>query len=239
VPSATGRLRRRAWAACAPFFGGALWPGSRLLPANKEDPMKLYFAPGACSLSPHIVLRESGAKFDMEQVDLREKKTKKGDDYLKINPKGQVPLLELDDGTLISEGPAIVQYIADKNPGAGLIPPAGSIDRYHLQGWLTHIGTELHKTYGPCFRPTTPDEYKKISKETLKAKYKGIDKALEGKQYLMGDKMSVADAYLYTVTRWAPRIEFDLSPFPNVQRFMEHMNQRPKVQEALAAEGLQ
>ena len=128
--------------------------------------MKLYFSPGACSLSPHIVLREAGAKFDLEQVDLREKKTKKGDDYWKINPKGQVPLLELDDGQRISEGPAIVQYIADKNPAAGLVPAAGSIDRYHLQGWLTHIGTELHKTFGPCFRPTTPDEYKKLSKET-------------------------------------------------------------------------
>jgi len=138
--------------------------------------MKLYFAPGACSLSPHIVLREAGAKFDLEQVDLREKKTKKGDDYWTINPKGQVPLLELDDGQMISEGPAIVQYVADKNPGAGIIPAAGSIDRYHLQGWLTHIGTELHKTYGPMFRPTTPDEYKKISKETLANKYKNIDK---------------------------------------------------------------
>ena len=146
--------------------------------------MKLYFAPGACSLSPHIVLREAGAKFDLEQVDLREKKTKKGDDYWKINPKGQVPLLELDDGQMISEGPAIVQYVADKNPGAGIIPAAGSIDRYHLQGWLTHIGTELHKTYGPMFRPTTPDEYKKISTETLANKYKNIDKMLEGKQYI-------------------------------------------------------
>jgi len=200
--------------------------------------MKLYFAPGACSLSPHIVLREAGAKFDLEQVDLREKKTKKGEDYWTINPKGQVPLLELDDGQMISEGPAIVQYVADKNPGAGIIPAAGSIDRYHLQGWLTHIGTELHKTYGPMFRPTTPDEYKKISKETLANKYKNIDKMLEGKQYLMGDKFTVADAYLYTVTRWAPRVEFDLSPFPNVKAFMERMNARPKVQEALKAEGL-
>ena len=183
--------------------------------------MKLYFAPGACSLSPHIVLREAGAKFDLEQVDLREKKTKKGDDYWTINPKGQVPLLELDDGQMISEGPAIVQYVADKNPGAGIIPAAGSIDRYHLQGWLTHIGTELHKTYGPMFRPTTPDEYKKISKETLANKYKNIDKMLEGKQYLMGDKFTVADAYLYTVTRWAPRVEFDLSPFPNAFPYVD------------------
>ena len=204
----------------------------------KEELMKLYFAPGACSLSPHIALRESGAKFDLEQVDLREKKTKSGDNYLEINPKGQVPLLELDDGQLISEGPAIVQYVADQNPGAGLIPAAGTMDRYHLQGWLTHIGTELHKTFGPCFRPTTPEEYKKLSKETLAAKYRGIDKALEGKQYLMGDKFSVADGYLFTVTRWAPRIEFDLSPFPNVRAFMDRVAARPKVQEALKAEGL-
>jgi glutathione S-transferase len=219
-------------------FGRGISPPRRLLAGHKEEVMKLYFAPGACSLSPHIVLREAGAKFDLEQVDLREKKTKKGDDYWKINPKGQVPLLELDDGQMISEGPAIVQYVADKNPGAGIIPAAGSIDRYHLQGWLTHIGTELHKTYGPMFRPTTPDEYKKISKETLANKYKNIDKMLEGKQYLMGDKFTVADAYLYTVTRWAPRVEFDLSPFPNVKAFMERMNARPKVQEALKAEGL-
>ncbi len=200
--------------------------------------MKLYFAPGACSLSPHIVLREAGAKFDLEQVDLREKKTKKGDNYWDVNPKGQVPLLELDDGERLSEGPAIVQYIADKNTASGLIPAAGTLDRYRLQGWLTHIGTELHKTFGPCFRPTTPEEYKKLSKETLAAKYRGIDKALEGKQYLMGDKFSVADAYLFTVTRWAPRIEFDLSPFPNVRAFMERVAARPKVQEALKAEGL-
>jgi glutathione S-transferase len=201
--------------------------------------MKLYFSPGACSLSPHIVLREAGAKFDLEQVDLREKKTKKGDDYWQINARGQVPLLELDDGQRLAEGPVIVQYVADKNPGAGLAPAAGTMERYQVQGWLTHIGTELHKTYGPCFRPTTPEEYKKISKEALTARYKNIDKHLAGKQYLMGDKFTVADAYLYAVTRWAPRIELDLSPFSNVQAFMARMNARPKVQEALKAEGLQ
>jgi glutathione S-transferase len=213
-------------------------PGKSASNGSKEDLMKLYFAPGACSLSPHIVLRESGAKFDLEQVDLREKKTKKGDNYWEINPKGQVPLLELDDGQRISEGPAIVQYVADQNPGAGLVPAAGTIDRYHLQGWLTHIGTELHKTFGPCFRPTTPEEFKKLSKEALATKYRGIDKALEGKEYLMGDKFSAADAYLFTVTRWAPRIEFDLTPFPNVRAFMDRVAARPKVQEALKAEGL-
>jgi glutathione S-transferase len=224
-------------AACAVAAGNA-WFGSGIPTASKEALMKLYFAPGACSLSPHIVLREAGAKFDLEQVDLREKKTKKGDNYLEINPKGQVPLLELDDGQRISEGPAIVQYVADQNPAAGLVPAAGTMDRYHLQGWLTHIGTELHKTFGPCFRPTTPEEYKKLSKETLANKYRGVDKALEGKQDLLGDKFSVADAYLFAVTRWAPRIEFDLSPFPNVKAFMERVAARPKVQEALKAEGL-
>ena len=194
--------------------------------------MKLYYAPGACSLSPHIVLREAGAKFDLEQVDLREKKTKKGDDYWQINAKGQVPLLELDSGERLSEG------VADKNPGAGLVPVAGTMERYQVQGWLTHIGTELHKTFGPMFRPTTPDAYKAISKENLATKYKNIDKHLAGKQYLMGDKFSVADAYLFTVTRWSPRVEFDLSPFPNVRAFMDRVAARPKVQEALKAEGL-
>lgn len=200
--------------------------------------MKLYFSPGACSLSPHIVLREAGANFDLEQVDLREKKTKKGDDYWQINPKGQVPLLELDSGERLSEGPAIVQYVADKNPAAGLAPIAGTMERYQLQGWLTHIGTELHKTFGPIFRPTTPDAYKAISKETLAAKYKHIDQHLAGRPYLMGEKFSVADAYLFTVTRWASRIDFDLSPFPHVRAFMGRVSARPKVQEALKAEGL-
>ncbi len=200
--------------------------------------MKLYFSPGACSLSPHIVLREAGARFDLEQVDLREKKTKKGEDYWQINPTGQVPLLELDDGVRLSEGPVIVQYISDRNPAAGLAPVAGTIERYKLQGWLTHIGTELHKTFGPLFRPTTPDAYKTISKQNLVARYQNIDKQLAGKQYLMGDKFSIADAYLFTVTRWAPRVELDLEPFQNVKAFMDRMSGRPKVQEALKAEGL-
>ena len=197
--------------------------------------MKLYFAPGACSLSPHIVLREAGGKFDLEQVDLREKKTKKGDDYWTINPKASVSRARRRAND--QRGPGDRTIRRRKNPGAGIIPAAGSIDRYHLQGWLTHIGTELHKTYGPMFRPSTPDEYKKISRETLANKYKNIDKMLEGKQYLMGDKFTVADAYLYTVTRWAPRVEFN-SACPNVKAFMERMKARSQVQEALKAEGL-
>jgi glutathione S-transferase len=203
-----------------------------------EAVMKLYFSPGACSLSPHIVLREAGARFDLEQVDLREKKTKKGDDYWQINPTGQVPLLELDDGVRLGEGPAIVQFIADRYPAAGLAPVAGTIERYRVQGWLTHIGTELHKTYGPLFRPTTPDAYKTISKQNLAARYQNIDRQLAGKPFLMGDKFGIADAYLFTVTRWAPRVELDLTPFQNVKAFSDRVAARPKVQEALKAEGL-
>jgi glutathione S-transferase len=201
--------------------------------------MKLYFSPGSCSLSPHIVLREAGLKFDLEQVNNQEKKTKSGVDYWSVNGKGQVPVLELDNGERLTEGAVIVQYLADQKPDAGLVPPAGTMQRVRVQEWLNFVASELHKVYAPIFRPTTPDAYKAISKENLATKYKNIDKHLAGKQYLMGDKFSVADGYLYTVTRWAPRIEFDLAPFPNVKAFMERMAARPKVQEALKAEGLQ
>ena len=200
--------------------------------------MKLFFSPAACSLSPHIVLRESGLPFELVRIDMVARKTADGADYAKINPKGQVPALQLDDGQIITEGPAIVQYVADQNPSAGLVPAAGTIERYQVQGWLTHIGTELHKTFGPMFRPTTPDAYKAISKENLTAKYKNIDKHLAGRQYLVGERFGVADAYLFTVTRWSPRVELDLSPFPNVGAFMERVAARPKVKEALAEEGL-
>jgi glutathione S-transferase len=200
--------------------------------------MKLYFAPGACSLSPHIVLRETGSKFDLEQVNNQEKKTKSGVDYWTVNPKGQVPVLELADGSKLTEGPVIVQYIADQNPGAGLIPPAGSIERYRVQEWLNFVTSELHKTYGPVFRPTTPDAYKAISKENLGKRFDWLDKHLAGKQYLTGDKFTVADAYLFTVLRWSPRIEVDLAKWPNLQAYVDRVTARPKVQEALKAEGL-
>jgi glutathione S-transferase len=200
--------------------------------------MKLYFAPGACSLSPHIVLRETGAKFELEQVDNKEKKTKTGKDFWQINPKGQVPVLELDDGSKLTEGPVIIQYIADKNPGAGLVPAAGTMERYRVQEWLNFITSELHKTFGPIFRPTTPDEFKKLSKENLGKRFDWLDKQLTGRQYLMGDKFTVADAYLFTVVRWAPRIEMDLSKWPNLKAFVDRVSARPKVREAMQAEGL-
>ena len=200
--------------------------------------MKLYFAPGACSLSPHIVLRETGTPFDLEQVNNQEKKTKSGVDYWTVNPKGQVPVLELDNGERLTEGPVIVQYIADKKPEAGLIPPCGSAERYRVQEWLNFTTSELHKSFGPIFRPATPDAYKTISRENIGKRFDWVDKQLAGKQYLMGDRFTVADAYLYTISRWSSRVEVDLAKWSNLKAYADRVTARPKVQEALKAEGL-
>jgi glutathione S-transferase len=200
--------------------------------------MKLYFAPGACSLSPHIVLEEAGIAAETEQVNNQEKKTKSGTDYWTINPKGQVPALQLDNGDMLTEGPVIVQYLADQKPGSGLVPPAGSIERYRVQEWLNFITSELHKSFGPIFRPTTPDAFKDLSKENLGKRLAWLDKQLAGKQYLMGDKFTVADAYLFTMLSWADRMKFDLSAMPNLLAYKDRVAARPKVQEALTKEGL-
>jgi glutathione S-transferase len=201
--------------------------------------MKLYYAPGACSLSPHIVSREAGYELELEQVDLREKKTKTGKDFLSINPKGQVPVLEIDAGQRLTEGPVILQYLADQKHATDLMPAAGTPERYRVQEWLNFVASELHKTYGPLFRPTTPDEFKRLSKEVIGKRLDWIDQQLAGKHYLMGDKFTVADAYLFTVLRWSPRVEIDLSKWPNVKAYVDRVAARPKVQEAMKAEGLQ
>ena len=200
--------------------------------------MKLYFAPGACSLSPHIVLEEAGITADTEQVNNQEKKTKTGKDYWTVNPKGQVPALQLDNGEMLTEGPVIVQYLADQKPASGLVPAPGTIERYRVQEWLNFITSELHKSFGPIFRPTTPDAYKTISRENLGKRFDWLDKQLAGKQYLMGDKFTVADAYLFTVLRWSPRVEIDISKWPNLKAYFDRVAARPKVQEALQKEGL-
>jgi glutathione S-transferase len=200
--------------------------------------MKLYFSPGACSLSPHIVLREAEMTFDLEQVDVRTKKTKNGGDFLQINPKGQVPTLALDDGDILTEGPAIVQYIADKAPATKLAPPAGTGARYHLQEWLNFITSELHKNFSPLFRPTTPDDYKPVARENLAGRFAHVDKHLAGRPYLMGDTFTVADAYLFVMTNWANGLKYDLAPWPHVVAFRERVLARPKVKEAMMAEGL-
>lgn len=198
--------------------------------------MKLYYSPGACSLSPHIALREAGLAFEAVLASTKSHKLQDGTDYYSINPLGYVPMLELDDGTRLREGPAIVQYIADLAPTKNLAPANGTLARYRLQEWLTFIGTEIHKTYSPLFNPNMPEEAKNISKEKLKSRYQWINSALEGKDYLMGDHFTVADGYLFTVTNWAKPLNIDLSPYPNVQAWHARVGARPAVQEALKAE---
>jgi glutathione S-transferase len=200
--------------------------------------LKLYYSPGACSLSPHIALREAGLTFELEQVNLKDKKTKSGEDYTKINPKGYVPALRLNDGYLLTEGPAIVQWIADQKPGSHLAPASGTSERYQLQEWLTFIGTELHKNFSPLFNPATPDATKASVVQTLAKRFAWVDEKLQGKDYLTGSQFSVADAYLFTITNWANFVKFDLKDYPNVRAFQARVAQRPKVQEALKAEGL-
>ena len=200
--------------------------------------MKLYFAPGACSLSPHIVLEEAGIAAETEQVNNQEKKTKTGKDYWSVNPKGQVPALQLDSGEVLTEGPVISQYLADQKPQSGLVPQAGSLERYRLQEMLGFINSEIHKTYSPLFDKTTPQEVRDNRTAYLKKRYALIDKKLAGRDFLFGDRFTVADAYLFVVTGWAPHVKVDLSEFANVQAFQKRVAARPAVQAAMKAEGL-
>ncbi|MBK6005566.1 glutathione transferase GstA [Ramlibacter ginsenosidimutans] len=200
--------------------------------------MKLYYSPGACSLSPHIVLREAGLAFEAVMAPTKTHQLPDGTDYYTINPLGYVPLLELDDGTRLREGPAIVQYIADQVPNKNLAPANGTLPRYRLQEWLTFIGTEIHKSFSPLFNPNMPEEGKKIYRERLANRFGFVNNELAGKDYLMGDHFTVADAYLYTVTRWAKPMALDLSAFPNLQAHQQRVGARPAVQEALQVEKL-
>ena len=200
--------------------------------------MKLYYSPGACSLSPHIVLYESGLPFQAVLASTKSHKLQDGTDYYTINPKGYVPLLEFDDGTRMAEGPAIVQWIADQNPSAGLVAPAGTLDRYRVQEWLNFTTSELHKTFGPIFRPTTPDEFKKLSKENLGKRFDWLDKQLAGRAYLMGDKFTIADAYMFTVLRWSKGVGLDLERWPVLRDYVARVAARPHVHAALRTEGL-
>jgi len=200
--------------------------------------MKLYYSPGACSLSPHIALLEAGLPHDLVKVDLRAKKLENGDDYLKVNPKGQVPALALDSGELITEGPVIVQMIADQATGKNLAPAHGSSERYKLLEWLNFITAELHKNFGPMFSPVLADEAKAFFKDRVMAKFKYIDSQMAGRDYLMGSHFTVADGYLFTMLSWAERMKFDLSAMPNLLAYKGRVAARPKVQEALVREGL-
>ena len=199
--------------------------------------MKLYYSPGACSLSPHIVSKEAGIDLELQKVSTKDKTMEGGGDFWQVNPKGYVPALKLDDGTVLTEGPAIVQYLADQKPDAGLAPKAGTVERYQLQGWLNFLTSEIHKAFSPLFRPTTPEEYKTISKENLAKRFDWLDKELGSREYLTG-KFSVADAYLFTLLRWTTPTKIDLAKWPNLVAYLARVGGRPKVKEALKAEGL-
>jgi len=200
--------------------------------------MKLYYSPGACSLSPHIALLEAGLPYELVKVDLKAKKLENGDDYLKVNPKGQVPALGLDNGELLTEGPVIVQMIADKASAKNLAPARDSAERYKLQEWLNFITTELHKNFGPMFSPVLADDAKAFFKDRVMSKFKYVDGALAGRDYVMGKQFTVADGYLFTMLSWADRMKFGLSGLPNLLAYKARVAARPKVQEALTKEGL-
>ncbi len=200
--------------------------------------MKLYCKPGACSLSPHIVALECGLDFTQVNVDLQKKVTEQGEDYWQINPKGQVPALQFDDGSILTEGVAIVQYLADLKPDRNLLAPTGSLTRYHTLEWLSFVSSELHKTFSPLFRPDTPEEYKTIVRAQLEKKYQAVNEALQDKQWLLGLRFTVADVYLFVVTRWAKAIKLDLSGLDALEAWFDRVAERPAVQAALKAEGL-
>jgi glutathione S-transferase len=200
--------------------------------------MKLYYSPGACSLSPHIVLRESGLDFEIEKVDLATKKTETGQDFFGISENGYVPALEIEPGVVLTEGPAIVQYIADLVPTKKLAPTNGTMDRYRLQSWLGFINSELHKGFGALFNPATPADYKKIALDTLTTRFGIVEKRLAKHDYLLGSHYSVADVYLFVICSWTGHVGIDLKQWPGITRFNERVGSRPAVQAAMKAEGL-
>jgi len=200
--------------------------------------MKLYYGPGACSLSPHIVLRELSLPFELEKVDTKAGRTEKGTDYRTVNPKGAVPTLELDDGQRLTEGPAIVQYLADRKPEAGLAPAAGTMERYRLQEWLNYITSELHKRFGALFSPKMQPEWKAMVRDQLGGQLDFVARSLEGKQYLLGSGPTVADFYLFVILSWGRFVEIDIGRWPVLKEYWKRIAARPSVQAALQAEGL-
>lgn len=200
--------------------------------------MKLYFSPGACSLASHIVAREAGLDLELDKVGLGDKQTASGKDFRAINPKGCVPALELDNGELLTEGPAIMQYLADRNPASGLAPAYDSLERYRLQEMLGFISTEIHKRYSPLFNPASPESVRADSVAALQRQYALLDKRLADHEWLVGNQFTAADAYLFTATNWAAHVGFDLTAFPAVLAHQKRVGARPAVYAALVAEGL-
>ncbi|MBS0612113.1 MAG: glutathione transferase GstA [Proteobacteria bacterium] len=198
--------------------------------------MKLYLTPGACSLSPHIVAQEAGIVLELKKVDLRTKKVSDGSNYNEVNPKGSVPLLVLDDGTKLTEGPVIVQYLADQKPQSGLMPAPGSIDRYRVLEWLNFEATELHKSFSPMFNPAAVPEWKQFAAAAIHRHFDYISKQLKDRQFLVGDRFTVADAYLFTILGWGQYAGIDVAKWPVLKSYVDRIAARPKVQAALQAE---
>src|SRR6266513_2104670 len=219
----------------------AIQTPSKLPPIHFEKKgltMKLYYAPGACSMAPHVVLREAGYKFDLEKVDIPNKKTAGGEDYWKINPKGYVPALKLDDGQVLTEVQVICQYLADHKADAGLAPKAGTMERYRLMEMLNFIESEVHKQVGALFNPKMTPEMKEVQLAYIERRLTALEKLLARKQYARGDKFRSADAYLFTILNWTGLHKIDLAKWPNIKAFQARIAARPKVQETMKAEGL-
>ncbi|ETX64742.1 glutathione S-transferase [Citrobacter portucalensis] len=200
--------------------------------------MKLFYKPGACSLASHITLRESGKDFTLDGVDLMKKRLENGDDFFAVNPKGQVPALLLDDGTLLTEGVAIMQYLADSVPDRQLLAPTSSLSRYKTIEWLNYIATELHKGFTPLFRPDTPEDFKPTVRALLEKKMQYVNDSLKDNQWICGPRFSIADAYLFTVLRLAYAVKLNMAGLSNIDAYMARMAERPAVAAALKAEGL-
>lgn len=200
--------------------------------------MKLYYSPGACSLSPHIALREAGMDAELVKVDTKTHMLADGSEYFAINGKGYVPTLELDDGQRLTEGPAIVQYIADRNLAAGLAPAAGTLERYRLQEWLNFITSELHKQFSPLFAADTPADYRAIARQRIVTRFDWLAAQLADRDYLLGDRFTVADGYLFTILNWTKFVGIDIARWPVLAAYQSRVAARPKVREAMIAEGL-
>jgi len=200
--------------------------------------MQLYYSPGACSLASHITLREAGLPVDLKKADTKTKRLEDGSDYFAVNSKGAVPALRLDDGQILTEGPAILQYLADQKPESKLAPKAGTIERYRLLEWLNYITSEVHKSFSPLFNPAADAKVKEYTTQNIEKKFDWLDRQLTGKQYLTGDGFTIADAYLFVVANWSNFVGIDLGRWPALKAFQDRVAARPKVQEAMATEGL-
>ncbi|MCX7106616.1 MAG: glutathione transferase GstA [Methylococcales bacterium] len=200
--------------------------------------MKLYYSPGACSLSPHIVTCEAELPLELIKVDLNNKLTETKEDFQQLNPNGYVPLLILDDGNQLTEGPAIVQYLADQAPDKKLIPLAGTFERYKAQQWLNFISTEIHKSFGLLFNPAASDATKELAVDILKKRLAIVAEQLSSQPYLLGETFSVADAYLFVTLSWGQYVNVDISRWPALARYADKISERPAVQKAMKAEGL-